>query len=178
MPKQIFSEFATALLVAHLLLGLVACNTSNNSQKAKSDRLFDMADRNHDSVITLSEWDAQSQQLFATLDTSGDGLLDTQELESGFNSFDRNGSGTLDVREAPVMVAQADANGDNLVTSEEFQSFRWSKFKGDFDNDGLVSLKEFRQPRRELFYQSDLDRDNRLKRYEFDDSKRIILFRW
>ena len=129
-------------------------------------------------MITLAEWDMRSEQLFAALDANGDGRLDLRELEAGFDSFDQNNSGTIDVREAPVLVGQADADGDNLVDPEEFRAFDWSTFKGDVNNDGVVSAKEFQQPRRELFYESDLDRDDRLKRYEFDESKRIILFRW
>lgn len=178
MPRP--PGFTAAALAACLLMSLNACSTSNAGSAAKADapRLFDLADQDRDKVITLTEWDTRSEQVFATLDANGDGRLDLQELAAGFDSFDQNNSGTIDVREAPILVGQADADGDNLVSSEEFQAFEWSNFKGDYDDDGVISPREFGRPRRELFYESDLDRDARLKRYEFDESKRIILFRW
>jgi Ca2+-binding EF-hand superfamily protein len=173
-------EFIAAALSAILLTSPTACSTTNGESVAEAGapRLFDMADRDRDKVITLTEWDTRSEQVFETLDANGDGRLDTQELESGFDSFDQNNSGTIDVREAPVLVSQADVDGDNVIGSDEFQTFDWSKFKGDVNDDGLVSPKEFRRPRRELFYESDLDRNDRLNRYEFDDSARVILFQW
>ena len=178
MPRP--PEFTVVALTVVLLTSLAACSTTNGGSDAKADapRLFDMADRDRDKVITLSEWDARSEEVFGALDANGDGGLDTRELAAGFDSLDQNNSGTIDVREAPVLVSQADSDGDNLVSSEEFQAFNWSIFKGDFNDNGVVSAKEFQQPRRELFYQSDLDRDDSLKRYEFDESKRIILFQW
>jgi Ca2+-binding EF-hand superfamily protein len=177
-PKQHF--FATVVLACPLLLSLAACGAMNDSSQSETDteQLFDVADGDHDKAISAQEWEGQSDSVFSALDSSGDARLDPQELEAGFDVLDQDDSGLIDVREAPVLVGQADADGDNLVSPEEFEVFEWSAFKGDLDKDGLVDPEEFRQPRRELFNASDHDRDDRLKRHEFDDSARFTLFRW
>ena len=168
------------MLVCALALSLTNCGTtdSHGQRDTSSQQLFDIADRDRDSLISLDEWDAWIEQLFMALDTTGDLHLDPQELRSSFDIFDQNNNGIIDVREAPVLVIQADKDGDNFVVFEEFQAFDWSVFKADVNIDGLVSPEEFRQPRRRLFYDSDLDRDAYLKRSEFDESARIILFQW
>ena len=180
MLKPMQSFFTIVVLVCPWLLSLAACGAMKDGRQSEADaqRLFDIADADRDEAISLQEWDAQSDVVFSALDSSGDARLDPQELKAGFDVLDQDDSGQIDVREAPVLVGQADADGDNLVSIEEFQTFDWSFFKGDFDNDGLVSPKEFRRPRREVFSKADLDRDDRLKRFEFDDSARIIPFRW
>ena len=64
-PKGLFLK--TAIPAWALLLNLGACDTTQDSGQAQGEPqpLFDLADGNQDSVITLYEWDAQSEQVFA-----------------------------------------------------------------------------------------------------------------
>ena len=139
---------------------------------------FDGADANHDGAVTLEEWDGFSARLFDEVDMDKDGQGSAEELSQAFDSFDYNHDGVIDGREAPIIITLGDADGDRLVGPEEFKSIDWTRETIDSNRDGAVSRQEFREARRKVYNQADLDRDRSLSLHEFDHAARITLFRF
>ncbi len=139
---------------------------------------FDGADANHDGAVSLQEWDGSSARIFDGIDTDKDGQGSPEELSQAFDTFDYNHDGVIDGREAPIIISLGDADGDGLVGPEEFKSIDWTRETIDSNRDGAVSRREFRDARRRVYNQADLDRDSSLTRNELEDAPRITLFRF
>ena len=168
------------VLACVLGLTVVACapHATKEQEKIVGQGVFEEADTNKDSSITPREWDHYSFHLFLDIDKDTDGWLSPDELERSFNTFDQNGDGRVDTLEAPFLAGAADTDGDRFVSRAEFEAFDWARYKVDANNDAKISAAEFRRARRELFNETDFDRNGRLEPVEFDDSARIILFRF
>lgn len=171
---------ASKVVACVLGLTVVACapHAAKEHEQKVGQGVFESVDINKDSIITPREWDHHSFHLFLDIDKDIDGRLSPDELDKSFTTLDQNGDGRIDTLEAPFLAGAADANGDHFVNRAEFEAFDWAKYKVDANNDGKVSAEEFRRARRELFNESDFDRDGRIEPVELDDSARIILFRF
>lgn len=93
------------------------------------------------------------EQLFATLDSDGNGEIDRAEWQTRkmaiFYMRDRNNDLVLSRDELPGLDAtrfvEADLNGDGVLSGYEFNQAAFAQFdKADRDGDGVLSLVEFR----------------------------------
>ncbi|MDJ0934217.1 MAG: hypothetical protein QNI93_02385 [Kiloniellales bacterium] len=163
-------------LCSALLLFIGACSSAPTTDGDAT--AFDRADTNNDGVVSPSEWDQASFRLFEEIDADGDGQLSSAELARGFEIFDFDDDGLIDGREAPIIIALGDADGDGQVDEKEFGAIDWAQLSIDINRDEKVSAEEFRNGRRRIYSNADLDRDRRLRRVEIDDAARFTLFRF
>lgn len=83
---------------------------------------FDEMDANHDGVVTREEYVAYQKKRFDEFDTNHDGKIDAKEIASSPPLMERN------LQMAERMIKQWDANGDGVVTAEEFKKFSEDRF--------------------------------------------------
>jgi len=163
-------------LCSALFLLIGACSSPPSRDSGAT--AFDRADTNKDGVVAPQEWDQASARLFEEVDADGDGQWSPSESAQAFEIFDYNDDGVIDGREAPIIIALGDADGDGAVDREEFEAIDWARKSVDINQDGNISAEEFRNGRRRVYSNADLDRDRRLRRVEIDDAARFTLFRF
>jgi Ca2+-binding EF-hand superfamily protein len=103
--------------------------------EAKPTR-FDEIDTNHDGFISRDEFLAAEKKRFDELDTNHDGKIDAKEIASSPALMERN------MRMAERMVKQWDADGNGVVTAEEYKKSAEERFaKQDKDGTGKLARK-------------------------------------
>jgi len=97
---------------------------------------FDEIDTNHDGFVSREEFTAAEKKRFAEFDTNHDGKIDAKEVASSPPLMERN------LRTAERMTKQWDANGDGVVTREEFDQNAQARFdKQDKDKTGKLAKR-------------------------------------
>jgi Ca2+-binding EF-hand superfamily protein len=97
---------------------------------------FDEIDTNHDGVITKDEFLKAEKDRFDEFDTNHDGKIDAKEIASSPPLMERN------VKTAERMVKQWDANGDGVVTADEYRKNAEDRFaKQDKDGTGKITKR-------------------------------------
>ena len=96
-------------------------------------------------------------------------------MNHGFDAFDVNKDGVLSKDE--IDVAGLDANGDNVVTREEWNGAVLQSGL-DVNHDGIVTRAEIRTIRAEHFKRLDADEDGYASRIELSNSASVSLFRF
>jgi hypothetical protein len=97
---------------------------------------FDEIDTNHDGVITRDEFLAAEKQRFDEYDANHDGKIDAKEIASSPPLMERN------LKTAERMVKQWDANGDGVVTADEYKKNAEDRFaKQDRDGTGKLTKR-------------------------------------
>ncbi len=171
---------------------------------------FQQVDKDADGKVTVDEIRAAATEKFAQADTNHDGMLDASELSAmspGFGRhrmgpdlgmLDTNGDGKVSADEfvshAAARWQHADANGDGVVTLQEWEAQRpgWGqrgqgqgrhgRFEGarggggpmmeamfqraDADHDGKVTRAEMEALRAQMFAQADTNHDGKLDQAE------------
>ena len=107
--------------------------------------LFALADKNADGAITRAEIEALRQQRFAARDANSDGRLTPEELDAAIaKRLERR-----KVRMRYRMLARLDANGDGVITREEFLSRPMRMFdRLDMNGDGRITREEMAKARK------------------------------
>lgn len=124
--------------------------------------MFGRMDVNGDGRIDAADRGAARRQAFERIDTDGNGELSVAEFEArrtryrearaegeaarrpGFARRGRHGIG-------PGLAHSADADGDGVVSQEEFASAALARFdRLDADGDGTISLEESREARQQM----------------------------
>jgi hypothetical protein len=97
---------------------------------------FDEIDTNHDGFISRDEFLASEKKRFDELDTNHDGKIDAKEIASSPPLMERN------LKAADRMVKQWDANGDGIVTADEFKQSAEGRFaKQDPEGTGKIARR-------------------------------------
>jgi Ca2+-binding EF-hand superfamily protein len=97
---------------------------------------FDEIDTNHDGFITRDEFLASEKKRFEEFDTNHDGKIDAKEIASSPPLMERN------VKTAERMLKQWDANGDGIVTTDEYDKAAQDRFaKQDKEGTGKISRR-------------------------------------
>jgi hypothetical protein len=132
---------------ALLLAGLLLAGLAPRPARAQSDRdsalaWYDSLDLDHDGRLTAAEAEAVIRRRFRRIDANGDGYLTVEEYLAGlppghddeakhltarFRAMDADHDGRVSVDEMVVFVRRrvirnADANGDGVLTREEFEA--------------------------------------------------------
>jgi Ca2+-binding EF-hand superfamily protein len=128
---------------AALALSLISAN------HAQAQMRFEGMDRNNDGVITRSEWRGNDQS-FRNQDWNGDGVLSGDEVrpgarrQTGWNQ-DWNHDGIINQQD--TLIAQQfrryDNNGDNRVSSNEWQGNQRLFARLDTNRDGYLTMAEY-----------------------------------
>ena len=100
-------------------------------QGAMVDRIMSW-DANEDGIITRDEVPERTRDRFDAIDANGDGMLETEELESMSPPGRGQGGGGLDPAER---LSQFDADGDGRITREELPD-RMERMVDRFDTNG------------------------------------------
>jgi len=97
---------------------------------------FDEIDTNHDGFITRDEFLASEKKRFEEFDTNHDGKIDAKEIASSPPLMERN------VKTAERMLKQWDANGDGIVTTDEYDKAAQDRFaKQDKEGTGKITRR-------------------------------------
>lgn len=97
---------------------------------------FDEIDTNHDGFISRDEYLAAEKKRFAEFDANHDGKIDAKEIASSPPLMERN------ERAAERMVKMWDANGDGVVTADEFNKNADERFtKMDREGTGKIARR-------------------------------------
>jgi Ca2+-binding EF-hand superfamily protein len=135
-------------------------------------------DKNNSGVVEGYEW-PYNADIFRQLDTNGDNVLETKELDhinsSVMVQLDRNHNSKIDDNEWPRGFAkfeQLDQNGDGRVSSQEYfeRGGEWqrrSRFDHwDTNQDSTISSSEWKSSAT-LFHKLDKNGDARIDWNEF-----------
>lgn len=105
-----------------------------------AQRRFDKLDGNHDGVVTLSEYLAAANAKFKELDIAGNGHVTADEIADSPQAHERA------EHVAAHIAKHLDANGDGLVSKDEFLAAARQRFaKMDANGDGFISADESEQ---------------------------------
>jgi len=105
-------------------------------ETASKPSQFDQVDTDHDGFISRAEFMAADKKRFEEFDTNHDGKIDAKEIASSPPLMERN------LRTAERMMKQWDANGDGVVTAEEFKAAGEQRFsKQDKDGTGKIARR-------------------------------------
>jgi Ca2+-binding EF-hand superfamily protein len=142
--------------------GRITLDEYRNPPTGGVEDRFSAKDRNHDGVLSRSEWRDETV-VFNRADPNNDGVVTLREYrvlpaveprEARFNQLDRDRDGVLERGEWPrdenVAHDRADRNRDGMVSFQEFAAlppadYREENFDElDRDNNGVVSRQEWR----------------------------------
>ena len=113
---------------------------AGGAQAAFGQKRFDKLDANHDGVVSKDEFLAAAATKFAQFDTAGDGKVTAAEIEGAPKTQERA------VRTADRFVKRMDANGDGVVTQDEFVAAAKARFaRLDKNTDGYLDADEMRK---------------------------------
>jgi Ca2+-binding EF-hand superfamily protein len=130
-------------------ISLTEIETATKEASGTGDRFTRMlenltaADADGDGVITREEFDQMapppppsrpsSEELFNSLDTDGDGQISLTELQAKAEEM-----GATDSRFAELLekLTEADSDGDEVITREEFDRIELARRPPEYDNLG------------------------------------------
>jgi Ca2+-binding EF-hand superfamily protein len=112
-------------------------NGKSNKRAQFAQRHFDKIDANHDGVVTIDEYVSAARTLYAQFDSAHDGKVTAAEIESSPRTQERA------VHVADRMVRHLDANGDGVVSQDEFVAAAKTRFaRIDKNGDGFIDADE------------------------------------
>lgn len=155
----------------HVLLGagLLTCSGALlAADHTRGDAVLASLDTNNDGVVNLIEFQSRENNMLARMDSDGNGVLTIDEVINGRYGMgrrgERSGDDTADrpeptaeqLERMATMRAQMseratkqfqdmDANGDDIVTLDEFQTANFNEM--DRNDDGVLDADEMRPPR-------------------------------
>jgi len=137
MKQKLFTTSVAATIL--LSAATASALTFNSSQ-------FIGIDRDADNMISIAEAESYRTRYFATLDMNNNGMVEFEEYVKS-NNLRNSASNPNDPVRIPDEYKDADANGDTILTADEFEAQGQRRFEMlDKDNDGMVSREEFVAP--------------------------------
>lgn len=125
------------LAAAHHGHGRSAGPQAPDNAQARATRHFDRLDANHDGVVTADEFIAAAKAMYAKLDVRHDGKVTAADIAASPRAQRRA------LRVANRLVRRIDANGDGLVTRDEFIAAAKQRFaRLDRNGDGFIDAAE------------------------------------
>ena len=112
-------------------------------------------DLNKNGVLDKNEQAASVAGKFAKLDKNKDGRISPEEMAAGGDAYRAQRNKAEDNASQPILdrevkdlekrLNEADANGDGVVSSAEYNAFQTARLKRmDKDGDGIVDKSEYR----------------------------------
>lgn len=110
----------------------------NDAARAQfAQQRFDALDANHDGVVTQAEFVAAASARFQQIDTHGTGKVTAAQIAASPQAHERA------ARVAARVVKRLDANGDGVVSQDEFLAAARKRFaRMDRNGDGYIDAGE------------------------------------
>lgn len=143
LPRKVTLPGVTASV---LVIVLGACAQSPTpATDERTERLtsyFDAADTSGDGVLDTAEINAEADADFDTLDYNGDGVI---TIEDVYNDEQAAPEGAAPVTDLSQHLPY-DLNSDGTITREEYRSYLDTELLAemDTDGDGRISFAEYR----------------------------------
>ncbi|MEO7063084.1 MAG: hypothetical protein ABI082_04825 [Dokdonella sp.] len=99
-----------------------AATPAANHRAQSRQHFFDQIDTNHDGVVSRAEYQAWVDSRFAKFDTSGNGVITAQEIESSPATAARVQKRTEN------FIKRYDTSGTGQVTQAQFEAKEMSRF--------------------------------------------------
>ncbi len=123
----------------HLLVTGLIASLAGAAWAAGPDGPRGPQDLDQDGEISRAEFDAWSNEMFETMDSDGDGVLQEEELPRARAREARDrGRGAFG---GVILVHAADSDRDREVTAEEWEAFRAAL---EIDGDGAITPESLR----------------------------------
>ena len=136
-----------------LLFGATSASACATSQASTGDdrasAMFDRMDTNSDGSITFAEVRDMRSMMFDRADTDGDGFLSTSEADSAQASTTAR-RGAVGGRGGSRQAGSLDANGDGVVSRQEFAEEIGMLKRVDQNGDDAISQAEWQQMRERI----------------------------
>lgn len=112
-------------------------HAGSGTRAQRAQHRFDKLDANHDGVVSAEEFGAAAIARFKALDAAGDGRVTAAEIANSPQARERA------EHVAAHIVQRLDANGDGLVSKDEFLAAARQRFaRLDRDGDGFLTVDE------------------------------------
>lgn len=112
---------------------------------------FPLVDRDENGIISAAETAAHAEEVFLSMDADANGNLTLEEFSSVHLGPQWRGDESVNARRQQRKAerfAEMNADGDELLTREEFMEWHKARFEAaDDDGDGNVTPWEFRSRR-------------------------------
>ncbi len=110
----------------------------------REDRFKEM-DSNSDGRVTAAEHETAAATKFGAADANKDGSLTKGEL-TGFMVDEKGKSGRKAEKKSDKKISKLDANGDGVLTQQEFADGHKQMFsKADANGDGALTMEEMKE---------------------------------
>ncbi len=138
--------------------GATANRAQSNPESPLFDELLAIGDKNHDGVLSVTEFPIRRRRAAILADTNNDGTMTREEWEHArdklLGAFDSDDSG--DGRRFPVKIEEPvelmrrfDEDGNQGLTPNELteipEQLRHRMMEADVDRDGSITIEELRQ---------------------------------
>lgn len=156
MKSKTLSTSLLTLAAAALLTGTAAAQPApagpEAGQRGHGSWMLQRYDADGDGYISLQEFQAGGDALFARLDTDNDGRLSAEELAAARESYARPERHQREAgpqgaeRRSPArsrMYARMDVDGDGYISKAEFDNARMARFSAlDVNGNGVIDADE------------------------------------
>ncbi len=141
-PRILLALAASALAVSTASAALLAAGAEGTRERGHF--MLEHYDADGDGVISLQEFQAGGDALFARLDADNDGRLSAEELAAAGRGWRRPGHEQHSGQSRPHRgFARMDADGDGFVTRAEFDESRMARFNAlDANGNGMIDAEE------------------------------------
>ncbi len=135
------AKYSHVFLASAALAGLIMASGLQAQAQGKPLGLYSRMDSNGDGKVSLAEFEAAHATQLARFDANKNGTVTVSEVDAFFAPHLSQGGQFVQQRLATLR--SADANGDGVISAEEFKTAGEAEFKAaDANGDGYIEVAE------------------------------------
>ncbi len=135
-------KFGQLVFVSAAFAALIAASGAQAQTQGKPLGLYSRMDSNGDGKVSLAEFEATHATQLARFDTNKDGTVTLAEVDAFFAGH-LQGPGAQLTQQRLANLKAADANGDGIISADEFKAVGDAEFhRADTNGDGFIDAHE------------------------------------